>query len=171
MISTIYSDALFQVAIKEDAVESIIEQFETFVAIANDYPDWVVLLDSSMVRNKVKQKMLEDLKVFDDLFVNFLMLLIRHHQIRAYDDIYEQWNITSRLHQKIAYVQLYSAKPLSKTRLKQLKEEIKDYLPGLEIEFNQHIDPTLIRGEKMIYQGRSIERSLKKALDDMRANV
>nr|WIF88018.1 hypothetical protein QOL21_05930 [Acholeplasma laidlawii] len=44
-------------------------------------------------------------------------------------------------------------------------------MPGLEIEFNQHIDSTLIEGVKMTYQGRSIERSLKKALDDMRTNI
>lgn len=171
MISTIYSDALFKLAVKEHAIESIIEQFELFVAIAHDNPDWIVLLDSPMIRNKVKNKMLDEVDVFDPLFKNFLMLLVRHHQVRLYEEIYEQWNIKSRLNQKIAYVQLYSAKPLTDKRLKQLKEEIKDYLPGLEIEFNQHIDPTLIRGEKMIYQGRSIERSLKKALDDMRSNI
>src|SRR5690554_3616975 len=171
MTSTIYSDALFKLAVKEDAVQSVIEQFDVFVGLAQDFPDWIVLLDSPMIRNKVKQKMLNELGMFDALFMNFLMLLVRHHQVRIYDDIYEQWNIKSRLNQKIAYVQLYSAKSLSKKRLKQLKEEIQDYLPGLEIEFNQHIDSTLIEGVKMTYQGRSIERSLKKALDDMRSNI
>lgn len=171
MTSTIYSDALFKLALKEDAIESIIEQFETFVSLARDYPDWIILLDSPMIRNRVKNKMLTELGIFDDLFMNFLMLLVRHHQVRLYEDIYEQWIAKSRLNQKIAYVQLYSAKPLSKKRLNQLKEEIQDYLPGLEIEFNQHIDPTLIEGVKMTYQGRSIERSLKKALDDMRSNI
>lgn len=171
MTSNIYSDALFKLAIKEDAIESIIEQFETFVTLAHDNPDWITLLDSPMIRNRVKRDMLESLGVFDELFLNFLMLLARYHHVHLYEDVYEQWIIKSRLHQKIAYVQLYSAKPLSKKRLEQLKEEIKDYLPGLEIEFNQHIDPTLIQGERIIYQGRSIERSLKKALDDMRANV
>ncbi|WP_084027165.1 ATP synthase F1 subunit delta [Acholeplasma granularum] len=171
MISTIYSDALFKLALKEDAVESIIEQYETFVALASDNPDWIIFLDSPMVRNKVKQKLLTELGVFNELFINFLMLLIRHHQIRYYETIYEQWNIKSRLHQKIAYVQLYTAKPLSKSKLAKLKAEIEDYLPGLDIEFNIHIDPSLISGEKIIYQGRSIERSFKKSLDDMRANI
>src|SRR5690554_1676074 len=171
MTSTVYSDALFKLAVKENSIESVIEQFDVFVALAHDFPDWIVLLDSPMIRNRVKNGLLKELDIFDDLFLNFLMLLVRYHQVHLFEDIYEQWNIKSRLNQKIAYVQLYSAKPLSKQRLKQLKEEIKDYLPGLEIEFNQHIDPTLIQGERIIYQGRSIERSLKKALDDMRANV
>lgn len=171
MIATIYSDALFKLALKEDAVESIIKQFEVFVGVAKDHPDWIVLLDSPMVRNRVKNQMIKDLNLFDELFINFLMLLVRNHQVRSYEEIYEQWNIKSRLHQKIAYVQLYSAKPLSKRKLEQLKDEIQDYLPGLEIEFDQHIDPKLIQGIKMIYQGRSIERSIKKALDDMRQNA
>ncbi|MFA7417531.1 MAG: ATP synthase F1 subunit delta [Acholeplasma sp.] len=171
MIASIYSDALFKLALKEDKIESVIEQFETFVAIAKDHPDWIVLLDSPMIRNRVKNHMLHELGVFNDLFINFLMLLIRQHQVRIYEEIYEQWNIKSRLHQKIAYVQLYSAKPLSQIRLEQLKLEIQDYLPGLAIEFNQHIDPKLIQGVRMTYQGRSIERSLKKALEDMRQNA
>ncbi len=171
MIGNIFSDALFKLAVKEGCLELIIEQFENFMNIAEHNPDWITLLDTPTVRNKVKRKMISDTELFDIRFINFLMLLIKHHQIRYYKDVYEQWTIQTRLEQKIAFVQLYTAKALTKKQLEKLRSEVQDYLPNLEIEFRVKIDPSLIRGTKIIYQGRSIERSLKKTIDDMKSNI
>ncbi len=171
MIENTYAEALFKLAMKENSLQSMIEQFENFNDIAIDHPDWIVLLDTSSIRNKNKRQMLEELGVFDKAFVNFLMILIRNHDIKYYQDIYEQWIILSRREQKIAFVHLYTSKKLSSKQIERLRQEVQAFIPNMTIEFRIQIDSSLIEGIRMTYQGRSIERSLKRTIDDMKSNI
>lgn len=171
MIANLYAEALLKIAVRENNVEGMIEQFDRFVTQAKDNPDWIVLLDTASIRNKIKYQLLSELNIFDKNFLDFLMILIRNHHMRFYDEIYEQWIGLTRKDQKVAYINLYTAKRLSQIQLQKLKKEVQDFIPGMEIEFRIQIDPSLIRGIKMTYQGRSIERSLRRTLDDMKSNI
>lgn len=50
-----------------------------FVLFVRDYLDWIILLDFLMIRNRVKNKMLIEFGIFDDLFMNFLMLFVCYY--------------------------------------------------------------------------------------------
>lgn len=171
MIEQRYIEVLFNTAVKLDLVDELNEQFEILMTILEENPSWLVILDTPTLRYKVKEQLIKELDVFNQLFVQYLMSLIRNHQISKLPMMYDEWLIKVRLKQKIAFVQLYSAKPLTKKQLAKIKEEIAPLFPDLSIEFNIHIDKSLIRGIRLTYQGRSIERSVKKEIEGLRNHI
>lgn len=172
MISAqIYAESLFRLAKKHEQFEDMNEQFEAFTVLVENHPDWLTILDTPTIRNKKKKALIEETEAFSPVFVHFLMVLVRNHHIRYYKDIYEYWIGRVRLQQKVAYVYLYTAKPLSKYRMDKIRKEIQPFLAGLQIEFNVQIDKSLLKGIRIVHQGRSIERSLRRTLEDMQSSI
>jgi len=167
MIFYTYVDILFNIAKKDNQIDHINEQFAVLMTLIDSNPEWVTTLDTPVFNNEKKFELLKQLKLFDDTFLKFLLVLIRNRHVRLINDIYNEWLVKSRQEQRIAFIQLYSAKKPTKAILEGIREDIQPLMPDLKIEFNVHLDPTLIRGIRLYYQGRSLERSMKRELFDM----
>ena len=84
-----------------------------------------------------------------------------------HQDIYEQWLYLARAHQKIAHINLFSAKPVTDETILKFKKALEPRFPGKTVEFHIIIDPTLIGGIKTIYQGQALDRSVAKELEEL----
>jgi len=171
MIRYTYVEILFDIAKNEKSIDHISEQFEVLMALIDQNPDWVTMLDTPVLSNDKKFSLLDQLGLFDETFKQFLKVLIRNRNVRMIEDIYNEWLVKTRLYKSIAFVQLYCSKKPTQKQLKTIKADIAPLFPDLTIEFNIHIDHTLISGVRLYYQGKSLERSMKKELLDMRDSL
>lgn len=168
MIFYTYVDVLFDIARKDGLIDAVNEQFEILMALIDRNPDWITTLDTPVLSNSRKLELMKQLNLFDETFTRFIMVLIKNRHVRLISDIYNEWIIRSRREQKIAHIQLYAASVPTSEQLQEIREEIQPLIPDLAIEFNIHIDSSLIQGVRLYYQGRSMERSLRRDLLDMK---
>jgi ATP synthase F1 delta subunit len=171
MIYYSYVNILFKVAKNQGKIDQIGEQFEILMSIIDDYPEWIKLLDAPVLSFNQKKKKLKELNLFGALFTRFLLVLIRQGHVRELPKIYNEWVSRSSLDQKIAFIQLYAAKELTNKQLEIIKEDVKPMFGDLKVEFNIHIEPELISGVRLYYQGESIERSTRKELENLFGNL
>jgi F-type H+-transporting ATPase subunit delta len=158
--------ALFEIAKEAQKIDTLTYHFEDFKDTVEKHPEWLVLMDSPMVDFKEKVKMIDALE-YDVSFLAFLKTLVSKSLIYEYKEIYTEWIHLTRIHHKIAHLHIYSAKPVSKETEAKLKKAIEPRFPNQKVELHITIDPNLLGGLKIVYQGQSLDRSIARELEEL----
>lgn len=171
MFAEKYASALFDVAMKKDQLDEFVEAFDRFYSLIEEQPKWIEMMNSPVVKADKKREMVFSLPSFNKDFLQFVYTVIENKHILYIHLIYTEWLTVSSKAQKIAYVTLYMASKPSKERLSLLKEELQPYFLDLEIKFDVVIDKSLIKGMRIVYQGMSIDRSIKNQLRKLQSSI
>jgi len=162
--------ALFEIAKEAQKIDILTYHFEDFKDTVEKHPEWLVLMDSPMVDFKEKVKMIDQLE-YDPSFLAFLKTLVLKKLIYEYKEIYTEWIHLTRIHHKIAYLHIYSAKPLSNQTLERLNKALQPVFPKHTISFHVTLDPSLIGGIKIVHQGQSLDRSISRELEELYTTI
>lgn len=171
MKETKYAQALFDLVMKNECLDEVIHDFETFVGAINNNLAWLNLMDSPMIKRKQKYKMIEELSDFHPIFLNFLKVLIKNRAITSYESIYERWRVLAWEEQRIAHVRIVTAKPLTVQQLNIIREELWGWIEDKEIDMEIIIDKRLLGGIRIFYQGQTIDRSLRAQLKELNSTL
>jgi len=161
-----YAKALFQIAKESDKIDILSMAFTDFMDEIERFPTWVDMMDSPMVPFNEKETMIESLP-HDPSFRSFLKMLAEKNRVHYVYDIYHEWTDLTRAHLKIAHLHIISAQPVTKETEERLKKAIQPIFPKHTLSFHITIDPDLIGGMKIIYQGQSLDRSVARELHEL----
>lgn len=161
-----HAKALFELAKEQDNIDKLHFQFESFKDQLKMMNAWVDLMDSPMVSFEKKVESINELP-YDALFLSFLKLLASKGQMFALIEIFSQWNKLVRTYLKIAHVNVFSAKPLTKEMEMTLLEKIQPTFPNQSVSLHMHVDESLIGGLKVMYQGQALDRSVARELEEL----
>jgi F-type H+-transporting ATPase subunit delta len=165
-----YAKALFEIAKEANKIDTMTYHFEDLKDALEKHPDWLVLMDSPMVDFKEKVKMIDQLE-YDSSFLAFIKTLVSKNLMYEYQDIYTEWIHLSRIYHKIAHLHITSAKPVSKETEAKLKEAIAPRFPNRKVELHITMDPNLLGGLKIVYQGQSLDRSIARELEELYTTI
>ncbi len=165
-----YAKALFSIAKDENKIDTLTYHFDDFKDTVEKNPSWVTLMDSPMVSFNDKLKMIESLE-YDNSFLAFLKMLAEKHNIHLYQEIYSEWTLLSRVYQKIAHLHIYSAKTVSKEVEEKIKKAISPRFPNQTVSLHITIDPTLLGGLKIVYQGQSLDHSVAREIEELYTTI
>lgn len=163
---TSYAKALHQLAVEQDKLDQINYSFEELNRVKNELPKWAEMMDSPMLSADEKNKRIDELD-FDVLFLSFLKTLSQKHLMGYLDEIHQEWKYLVRAAQKIAHLHVYLATPLSDMHEQKLIKVLKTRFIGKTISLHKTIDPSLIGGIKITYQGQSLDRSVARELEEL----
>ena len=170
MSITHYAKALFERAKEQNKTDVITFHFEDFNSVIEKHPDWVKLLDSPMIAFDEKVKMIDMLE-YDVSFLAFIKTLAQKHLLYKMHGIYHEWVYLSRIDRKIAHLHIYTARSLSDQMMERLKKTLQPRFPNQTLEFHITIDPELIGGLKIVYQGQSLDRSVARELEELYTTI
>lgn len=161
-----YAKALFGLAKAAEKVDIIHYQFESLKQSLQEMPEWMDMMDSPMVNIHDKEANIDALH-YDAIFRSFLKMLAQKNQMIAVTEIFAQWNKLVRAHLKIAHVNVFSAKPLTKEQENKLLQAIQPTFPHHHVHLHLHVDKKLIGGLKVEYQGQALDRSIARELEEL----
>ena len=161
-----YANALMQVAQKHGDVEQITTEFDRLHDIVFEHPNWLSFMNSPMYGINVKDEKIDQLGLSNTLSA-CLKTMIRKNHFNLFFDVYHDWIRLIRKQQQIAHINVYSAKPLNEKQQKLLKERIQPRFEHMTIDLHLRVDPSLIGGLKIIYQGVSLDKSIARELDEL----
>lgn len=165
-----YAKALFSIAKEEKKIDILTYHFEDLKNTLDKNPTWFTLMDSPMVSFSDKKKMIDALE-YDSSFLAFLKMLAEKHNIHLYQEIYSEWTLLSRVYQKIAHLHIYSAKSVSKEVEEKLIKAISPRFPNQTVSLHITIDPTLLGGLKIVYQGQSLDHSVAREIEELYTTI
>jgi len=166
MSTSNHAKALFTLAKDQDVVDLIHYQFEEFRDEMDIRPEWVDMMDSPMIHFTDKCAFIDQLK-YHVLFRSFLKMLAEKNHMYAYKEIYSVWTKHVRQHLKIAHLNIITAKPLTEETEHRILKVLKPTFPNHTISLHKHVDPNLIGGIQIIYQGQSLDRSVARELEEL----
>ena len=165
-----YAKALFSIAKEENKIDVLTYHFDDLKDTVDKNPTWVTLMDSPMVSFEEKSKMIDSLE-YDVSLIAFLKMLAQKNNIHLYQEIYNEWTLLSRVYQKIAHLHIYSAKPVSKEVEERLIKAITPRFPNQTVSLHITIDPTLLGGLKIVYQGQSLDHSVAREIEELYTTI
>ncbi|GHU50636.1 ATP synthase subunit delta [Clostridia bacterium] len=169
MIGTTYGMALYEAARDRDKIDLVAEELLELSKIFVGEPQFFAFMCSPSIGAANKKETVR--RVFEGKLsgelLNFLFILVDKRRIG-------QFAIIAKAYQKLLDEQLglskglaYSAVPLAADKLKRLEEETGKLLKK-NVKLDNLVDDQLIGGVKILIEGKMIDASIRRRLDDMR---
>ncbi len=172
LVASVYSDALFEVAVEENKSDLFLEELQFVIDTFNKYPEFYELFKTPKINVEEKKQVVTEVfgEKLSTEMLNFLKIVLDKKRGNAMKQINDEF-IDKILHHKgIEKATAESAVPLSDDEMTRLKKELS-VLTGNEIILSNVINPDVIGGVLLRIGDKVIDGSLKKRLEDMKETL
>jgi len=170
-IATVYARSLFEVAQEQQKLDTVREQLGEFADALNENRELQVFFFSPYFSTEEKKDGLEKaVSGTEDIFENFLELLIEKHRMpavfrvrRELDRLWEQEN-------KLLPVEVTSAIELDHATVEQIGDRIGEQT-GQKVELSARVEPDILGGIVVRVGNSIIDASIRARLEQLRKQV
>jgi len=171
-VDNTYGLALFGAAEDLNRTDDISADFKEVIEIIRENPAFYDLLKSPAISNEEKRDVVR--KVFegkiDDTLVNFICVLIDKRRIHQLVGIARAFEKCIDEKKGICTGSIFSTVRIPKEKLTKFEKETGALLRK-NVELKNEIDPALIGGVKIYIDGKLIDASLRRRLDDLKEQL
>jgi F-type H+-transporting ATPase subunit delta len=172
LISGRYADALFSIALESQKTDEFEKQAEFVLDTFNSDSDFAKVINHPQIGSDKKLEILEN--VFKDKVDNDMMglfaLVLRKNRETELKNILESFIGKVMEYKGIVKAYVCSAVPLSEIQLESIKKKLSENL-NKQIDIYTEVDPSLIGGLKISVDGKLIDGTVKKRLDEIKKNL
>jgi F-type H+-transporting ATPase subunit delta len=170
-IAKVYARSLFEVARERGKLDQVREQLGQFVDALNENRELAVFFFSPYFSIKEKQDALgRVLEGADEIFLNFLKLLIEKHRMpvifrirQAFEQLWEEENRTLP-------VEITSAIELDEGTTESLATQIAERA-GRKVKLSTRVDPEILGGLVVRVGNSILDASIRNRLEQLRRHV
>jgi F-type H+-transporting ATPase subunit delta len=170
-IAVVYARSLFEAALDADKLDVLREQLGEFAdALDGDRQLQVFFFSPYFSTNEKKEGLHRALEGADDLFVNFLELLLENHRMpvifrvrRGYDRLWEA-------HNRLLPVEVTSAVELDEQTVRSIGDRIAEQT-GRKVELSATVEPGILGGIVVRVGNQILDASIRTRLDSLRKQV
>ena len=168
-VGNVYGEALYTLARDEGLSKTILEQLRVLDRSFQQEPDFLRLLAAPNLPKAERCRILDDSfrGQIEPYILNFLKILtekgyVRHFSacVEAYRELYNQDN-------GILPVTAVSAVPLNGQQLAALTEKL-NRITGKHVELENKLDPAVLGGLRLDYDGKRIDDTVSHRMDAIR---
>ena len=171
-VDRVYGEALYQVAAETGKTEIIMEEGFAICDILEQEPDLERLLVNPTIAAGIKKDILTNVfdgKISDEL-LNLLCILVDRGRAAHYEKIMKAYRLLYEKEEGYSYGTIYSAVKLQDAQLKKFEEQTSNLLRE-NVKLENEIDASIIGGIKILIDGKVIDATLRKRLDDLGSSI
>lgn len=164
-----YATALFDAAVKADAVEVVAADLDGLRVLAAEGVGIAAFLEAPHISTAVKRSVLDRALEgqLSDLTLRFVHLLIDKKRMAQLDGVLDHFGEMVRDHKGIVAARVRSAQPIEEAQLKRMAESLGRRI-GKTVEIENKIEPGVIGGVVLEFGTWIVDRSIRRGLDDLR---
>jgi F-type H+-transporting ATPase subunit delta len=165
-----YANALFELALEQNAVDSVQADLDSFKKLTTDNPDLARLVRSPVFSSEDQTKAITAVLAkagIGGLAANFIRLAAKNRRLFAVADMARGFKLLAARHRGEATADVTVAEALSEAHLASLKEALKS-VTGKDVALNVNVDPAIIGGLIVKLGSRMIDTSLRTKLNSMK---
>ena len=164
-----YAQALFNLALEENAVEEYDKALEIVKDAVSENPEYIEFLNSPAISLSTRLEALNEAfgKVVPEHVLSFLCLLCENNKSRELLSCINEFSSLAMQHQKSTFAKIYSVVELNKSQKDALCQKLEK-LTKKSIVPIYIIDTSLIGGIKIEVDGTTLDSSLKNRLYDIK---
>lgn len=167
-----YSQALFDLALEDNLLDTVYNEFMSVADILNGNKEYIKLLTLPTISFDAKQDCID--AVFKDkvsgLFYNFMLVIVKNNRAKDFFKIANEFKNKYNEKHGILEIRATTAKPLSDGIREKLIVKLQA-VSGKKITLNNRVDKGIIGGIVLDYNNSQIDASIKSSIDAMRAKI
>lgn len=164
-----YAEALFTLAVEENAVEEYLDSLVTLKQLFDENPDYIEFLNSPAI--SLGERIASIDEAFDgrmpQYVASFIKVLCENGKMRTVLLCIDEFEILARAFSNRAIATVYSAVELSDGQKKAVCKKLET-LTNKRIDPIYIIDESLIGGMKIEVDGKTFDGSIKHRLGDIK---
>jgi F-type H+-transporting ATPase subunit delta len=170
-LARVYGRSLFQAALDLGRIDELREQLGQFAEALNEHRELAVFFFSPYFSSAEKQQSLETLlDGADDIFVNFLKLLIENHRMPVIFRIRDEYERLWDEENKTLPVEITSAIALDEQTTESLGKTIGERA-GRKVTLSARVDPDILGGIIVRVGNSILDASIRNRLEQLRRHV
>ena len=163
-----YGDAIYALATEENCVDEVLEGLELAVGVFGDNPGYLTLVQNPALSKAERLGLLD--QAFEGVHkyvLHLLKLLCERSALGLTAGCLEQFKGLVYAERGILPVEVISAVPLTDTQREALTKKLAAKT-GKTIELHEKLDPSVLGGVKLRYEGRELDGTAAGRLDALR---
>jgi F-type H+-transporting ATPase subunit delta len=170
-LAEVYARSLFEVARDQGKLDELREQLGQFADALDANRELAVFFFSPYFSTKEKQDALERvLQGADEVFLNFLKLLIENHRMPVIFRARQQFERMWERENELLPVDITSAIELDQATTESLGRRIGERA-GRRVRLAAHVDPDIIGGVVLRVGNSILDASIRNRLEQLRRHV
>lgn len=163
-----YGSALYQAAVETNKKDLILDEAFQVQDVFENNPDFFEFLNFPGISAIEKKDVLKNVfegKICQEL-LNLLYVLTDKGRTARYSKIIKAYKDMVDREEGITYGTVYSVEPLKEAQISKLEEQLSALLQE-KTKLKNELDPKLIGGFKILVDGRILDASIRKRLQDL----
>ena len=169
IISKAYGEALFELALEKNELESIAEQVNILADAFAENPELVKLISHPKISKEEKINVIETIfkgRMSDDI-VGFLVIIVEKDRGSEIEDILKLFQAKVREYKKIGVALVTSAIELSTEQKQKVEQKLLQQTAYESFEVEYKVDASLIGGMIIRIGDRVVDSSIRSKLDNL----
>ena len=166
LVSKTYGEALFDLALEDGTLTTIIKEVNVVKEAMKKNPDLLKLLSHPKIKKEEKISVIENIfkgRVSDSL-VGFLVIVVQKDRYDDLDGIFEYFVAKVREYKNMGVASITSAVELAEEQKKQIEQRLLQTTKYSQFELTFHVDKSLIGGLVIRIGDRVVDSSVKTKL-------
>lgn len=167
-----YGSALYQAAVERNKKDLILEEANRVLEIFEAEPDLYNFLNYPAISAVEKKDVLKSIfegRICQEL-LNLLYVLTDKGRTARFSKIIKAYKNMVDREEGVTYGTVYSVEPLNEAQIKKMEEQVAALIKE-DTRLENKLDPSLIGGVKILVDGRIIDASIRKRLDDLSSKL
>lgn len=163
-----YGSALYQAAVEVNKKDLILDEANQVLDIFEKNPDFYDFINYPAISAIEKKDILKNVfegRICREL-LNLLYVLTDKGRTARFSKIIKAYKDMVDREEGITYGTVYSVEPLTDAQMKKVESQLTDLLKE-ETKLENKLDKSLIGGMKVMVDGRIIDASIRKRLQDL----
>lgn len=173
LVSKTYGDALFEIAVEENRMDSLMEEISMVQAVLNENSDFEKILMHPEIPKSKKLQVIEDVfkgKISDAL-TGFLRIVVTKGRYKDLPDIFAYFIARVKEYKKIGVAVVTSAIPLVDAQKQKIEKKLLDTTSYRTMEIEYKVDESLIGGLMIRIGDRVVDSTIKSKLTSLTAGL
>lgn len=169
LVANIYGDALFELAVSENAMDSLYEEAQAVLTAFRDNEELGKLLNHPKIETKQKQQVIENSfsPFVSKNMTGLLVLMVEKARSSAITEALEYFVCKVKEHKGIGVATVTTATELSEQQKDKLVKRLLQTSDYKEFEMVYKVDPELLGGMVIRIKDRVVDSSVKTKLEQL----
>ena len=169
LVSKVYGDALFSLAVEEGKLELLREEAEAVRQAVTENPEVLSVLCHPELSQEKKISMIDEMfgKDMSEEMMGFLNVLVRKGRIRELLPVFEYCETQGKEYLKIGVVEVSTPFSLSDSQKDQVEKKLLAVTQYETLEIRYQIDESLLGGMVIRIGDRVLDNSIRSKMEAM----
>ncbi len=165
-----YAKVFYEVCKEENIIDDILYEYKTLIRLNNEELHFFLMLPT--VNNELKKNLIDNLDTcgLSKIVINLIKILIDNGELELFGQIIDEYQNLYQIDNDIKIIDITLAADLESKQINDIRINLENKFKKF-IVLRKTIDPKILGGIKIEYDGKVIDNSIIKQINNLNKEI